>query len=272
MAVTGKSWRKFSSMLLLSLLGLQLAIELGAEAKEPEWILNVQQRDLNSFTIVVSHDAAKVSCDSLGFTLVCKAPDWRVVTFNPSQKTICSCRLEDFRAPMLTNPLGGGWAPTGTVQRKLHVDVMGHGKLDGLGYSFGVLEDTKKRYEVWQSDTIDVAPQCVEVLCRLIEIPVIDGIPLFVHPVHRGGKLKREQLLSVGAHLDTESDAAIPVVVRTLNWKTTPFKAQDFDVPTNFRKVKQMTEVTFSRQMKNNLTDIMNDVGFSAPQRSDGAK
>ena len=263
---------KIGSLLLLLMVGQQLFTALAVEAKDAaeknqEYVLNAQQRDLNNFTIVLSRDAAKVTSETLGFTLVCKAPDWRVVTFNRSQKTICSCRLESFSAPMLTNPLGGRWPSTGFAVHRVHVDVMGHAKLDGQDYSFGVLDDNKKRYEVWQADSMNVAPQCVELLCRLIEIPVIDSVPFFVHPVNHGTPLKKEQLVAAGASLDTTSNSAVPVIVRTFSCKTAPFKSQDFEVPTGYRKVTQMTEVTFSRQMKNNLTDIMNDVGFSSPAR-----
>ena len=224
-----------------------------AVAADDEWILDQLKPDYGGHTVFVSPQAIKIISKNYGFHLLCRAPDWKVWLFRPSEKVFWACELKDFSSIIMFNPVGV------THEKVAKFEFDGKETLLGVKCSKYV-ETTNHSTKVLVADDIKTTPEAAELSSRFFTIPRQKSLPMQYSNVVRANPGKASSWFNP----DTFRDGRTGVVfrVRTLSAKKVPFNAADFAYPVGYRRVKDIKDVSFSKNQKEDLKKMIDDIGF----------
>ncbi len=230
-----------------------------AKTGKKEWILH-QASDMGGATVIyVTDDAVRVTTEKLGCNLLCRAPDWKVHCYQPQDKLEWIGDLSLFSGIVMGNPYALPKTP-----RAIPWKVVGRGDFQGLKYS-------KCRSGLYGSsllctaDDIPLAPKAAEFLSRLYTMPVITNVPVVCSGKKAGASLRVYKGTINKNDYDCASDLRKGEVqfLRTVSWKSLPYNSADFAPPKNFKRVSDIIQVTFSADKKDQLGDMLDNVGFT---------
>jgi hypothetical protein len=248
------------SIAALTFGGLVLSADsANAKTGKKEWILH-QVSDMGGATVVyVTDDAVRVTTEKLGCNLLCRAPDWKVHCYQPQDKLEWIGDLSLFSGIVMGNPYALPKAP-----RAIPWKVVGSGDFQGLKYSkYG-----SRLYGnslLCTADDIPLAPKAAEFLSRLYTMPVITNVPVVGSANKFGTALRVDKGNLRKNDYDCASDLRKGEVqfLRTVSWKSLPYNPVDFAPPKNFKRVSDIIQVTFSADKKDQLGDMLDNVGFT---------
>lgn len=239
-----------------------------ARTGKKEWILH-QASDMGGATVMyVTDDAVKVTTEKLGCNLLCRAPDWKVHCYQPQDKLEWIGDLSLFSGIVMGNPYALPKTP-----RAIPWKVVGSGDFQGLKYS----KYSSRQYAnslLCTADDIPLAPKAAEFLSRLYTMPVITNVPVVCSAKRAGGALRVDKGSINRNDLDCASDLRKGEVqfLRTVSWKSLPYNSADFVPPKNFKRVSDIIQVTFSADKKDQLGDMLDNVGFTTKLDKKSAK
>lgn len=235
------------------------ALSADAKTGKKEWILH-QVSDMGGATVIyVADDAVRVTTEKLGCNLLCRAPDWKVHCYQPQDKLEWIGDLSLFSGIVMGNPYALPKTPRAIPWR-----VVGSGDFQGLKYS-------KCRSRLYgnsllcTADDIPLAPKAAEFLSRLYTMPVITNVPVVGSAKRAGAALRVDKGNLNKNDYDCASDLRNGEVqfLRTVSWKLLPYNSSDFAPPKNFKRVSDIIQVTFSADKKDQLGDMLDNVGFT---------
>jgi len=238
------------------------------ESKPPaEWLLVQDEDSCGRNTLYVSHDAVKIINNRLGCHLVAKAPDWKVHCFQPRDKSEWIGKMEDFSGGAMFNPY---FLPTRPEVVPLH--PLGTLTARGLTYK----KYSTKNGFLFVADDIPVAPKAVELLLRLYNSPSVAALPLYSSTYLSGGsKISRAADPSVNLGITDDLRSGLRVNLATASCKKIPYKAADFELPTNYKRCTTLVSVTLSGDSKSQFNEMLDNVGFmsqTAKEKKDTAQ
>ena len=125
-------------------------------------------------------------------------------------------------------------------------------------------------YTIWKTPAIKTDPKCAEIMARLVGIfyPVhMNEIPLVYHLTSPSQEAKFKAM-----HEKAKNDFALyerttdfrsgeREVLKTLSAEHQQLPKDTFDIPQNYRRASEITQVTFSNNMKRGLKDLT-QLGF----------
>ncbi len=253
-----------------------------------QWLLVQNHAELGVVHFYVTHDAVKAIISKTGCCMLAKAPKWQLHYYRPDEKAMWSGALERLEPASLVNPFnrsfGRKYAPIVVKKSDVPyvarsdqqaVELLGTGTTEGLHYSEYSTIRSKQRSIFWLTKDIAVDPKCAQVLCRFYGVPEMGQIPLYVRKTSLENRLysaEREKnkatpfLPSHGA-LVTDLRTGPQVVMSTKSCKKVPFDAALFQVPTNYKKLAAIVDVTYSAKAKDDITSIMDDMAFTSDKR-----
>ncbi|MFA7338647.1 MAG: hypothetical protein WC028_17815 [Candidatus Obscuribacterales bacterium] len=223
----------------------------------PEWIINQKEDDFGDTVVYVWHDGARLVCKKFGCELLCKAPDWKVHCYNVAEKTEWIGDLSQFSGVVMANPFAIPRAYQVAYLREVEA-----GEYAGLKY-------TKYRTPVSRKDLIlaaseiPVADEVGEFLSRLYVVPNSHNVPLF-RDCDRGKGLQPERFKIGAVRNGSANDLRGGVLHKlvTKSWKKTTFNSSDFELPKGFERRKDIIQVSYSANKKEELGSFLNELGF----------
>ncbi|MBS2011183.1 MAG: hypothetical protein JST01_29310 [Cyanobacteria bacterium SZAS TMP-1] len=225
------------------------------------WLLHQQHIDRGAIDTYVARDAVKIVSLRNGYAAICKAPDWDVHFFRASEKQEWIIPVDQFNGVMLVNPM--------TTRDKKNTDVMKpvkKGESMGLRYT-RFAPNAASRSSLDCADDIVTSPRVTEFLSRLYLCPD-PGKVLICNRADRGNRPRLPDKKGGALELDFGNDLRSGVVeyVTTRSWEKIPYRASDFTLPVNFQRTKNLTQITFTREQKDELNEAFsNEVIFLSP-------
>lgn len=248
------SWRsvlRIKRFLVVTALALFSAVP--SSASDPAgWVLVQKSKLCGSMKIYLTRDAIKAVDSKSGTVLTSKAPDWKVIVFNTSSKTLYTSPFEQFKGydridrQMLMGYKFGGLP----LEKKSGTDTV-------EGYKaniYGTSEKTEKSYRAHYlhgeisggaarrarllvSSDLPLPPQPGVLLSRLYGIAPTSGIPLQFECENQEGKKK----------LDLKTTAI----------KNMAIEARQFDCPSGYRPVANIESVHIDASGQNAMEEML---------------
>ncbi len=223
----------------------------------PEWIINQKEEDFGDTVVYVWHDGARLVCKKFGCEIACKAPDWKVHCYNLAEKTEWIGDLSQFSGVIMANPFA-----LPSPHRISQLREIGVGDFNGLKYTKYRTPFSAKDLVLAASE-IPVAEQVGEFLARLYVVPNSRYVPLF-RDCDRGRDRQPERYkfgaVRSGSANDLRGGLLHKLVTKSL--RKTTFNAADFELPKGFDRKKDIVQVSYSANKKEELGSFLNELGF----------
>jgi hypothetical protein len=223
----------------------------------PEWIINQKEEDFGDTIVYVWHDGARLVCKKLGCEIACRAPDWRVHCYNLAEKTEWIGELSQFSGVIMANPFALPSPHKLTLLREIGV-----GDFNGLKYKKYRTPFSAKDMVVAASE-IPVADQVGEFLARVYVVPNSHYVPLF-RDCDRGRDRQPEGYKIGAVRSGSASDLRGGLLHKlvTKSWRKIAYNAADFELPKGFERKKDIVQVSYSANRKEELGSFLNELGF----------
>lgn len=223
----------------------------------PEWIINQKEEDFGDTIVYVWHDGARLVSKNYNCELVCKAPDWKVHCYNAAEKAEWIGELSQFSGVVMANPYA-----IPTTYKVSYLREIAKGEFNGLKY-------TKYRTPISGKDLIlaaseiPIADKVGEFLARLYGVPNSHYVPLF-RDCDRGRERLPEGFMIGAVRNRSANDLRGGVLHKlvSISWKKTAFNAADFELPKGFERRKDIIQVSYSANKKEELGSFLNELGF----------
>jgi len=259
----GKLLRALISAALVLLSSTSVAVN-AAEHKIPtEWVLVQNEDSCGMDTIYVTHDAVKIINNRLGCHLLAKAPDWKVHCFQPKEKIEWIGKMEDFSGGAMLNPY---FTPT----RPEVIPLRPLGTLTAKGLSY-------KKYGtgnglLFVACDISIAPKGAELLVRLYNTPSVAALPLYSSTYLKGTRMAKMTAAQVNSGFTDDLRSGLRVNLATESCKKIPYRASDFEFPTNYKRLPALASVTLTGDRKSQFNEMLDNVGFMSPTGNEKQK
>lgn len=253
-----------------------------------------QHADVGKMYINITENAVRLDAPKLGTSLIAAAPTWTVYYFRNDEKTIWSGSADLITPGGFVNP----FSRLDATPRRRRSEAMTTDQNPNSGFSgnqtglaitgrqtilkecgSGTFENTKyieyrasnkfRQFYLWGAQDIAAAPGCARVLCRVYGVPVIPKIPLYLRATPHAGESYRENLdeklpffpKSAGV-LTRDLRAGPQIIMSTASCRAVPYTPQKFVVPSNYKKVTAMIDISYSKKAKQEVGTLLNDIGF----------
>ncbi len=242
--------------ILFVLCGSQLVCSLPGHAAGEQCLQIIQNSQAHGIhTVTISKNAVKIVGKTSEYTILMKAPEWKVVTYSTSHKS-----FHEATADKWTTPLGDAY----TIMTRVRFEnckVIDKGKKQFLSFSckcFAVNPEGKLRNnadkekdtatvvkdaELLTCETIAVAPQVSSVLCKFSGLPKVKGVPIrFVCK----NEVRHEE-----------------VFLTTLYAKKLTIPSSEFSMPKGLKLAKSSREVVMDSSKDFMIQNIVDGLGDS---------
>lgn len=228
------------------------------KADDCQWILVQQHWSLGKKTVYLSREAIKIVCED-GMNILTRAPDWNVICFRNNEKLVWNCRRQDFSGNIFF------------LQPAMRVNEFDKLLLDShcryLGQNCHKYSHPARIFNyTLTSDIIPVNNQAADFFCRYYNIPNVRQMPLMRSELHIRDprqlaltKQGKDSFLSIKAVHEGQI-----TFLQTLSAKKTLLNPGDFAIPSGLRPVNDPKELALSNEQQTDLTDILNEIGFSS--------
>lgn len=236
-------------------LGTALVPAVQAKAPASQWLIVQRHETKLDTTIHVTRDAIRVEAGALGCHLLARAPDWQVHCFRPQEKIEWIGDLDHFSGAVMSNPY--------TLPKPTR-----HGPLPPVVGEILVCGLKCQRYanmqgEVQCSDQIVVDPMVVRFLNRLEGTPLVPSVPLYWCLNMKGRSLPAQAKSNwINTGMADDLRAGRIEKIRTTICKKVPYRAGDFEIPHGYKRKVDLIEVSYSRDQRSEIDEMLNNVGF----------
>jgi hypothetical protein len=116
---------------------------------------------------------------------------------------------------------------------------------------------------------VRLSPQGSEFLCRYYDLPKIDYFPLNWRLAKLHQKKEKPSEIPWLDRKNWESFGDVGTVrLKTISWTKKQFDERDFAVPENYAHTKDMHDITYSDKSRSDMTELLQDLGFSQSEKS----
>ncbi|MBI5176179.1 MAG: hypothetical protein HY986_25065 [Candidatus Melainabacteria bacterium] len=256
-----KVCRSISSALVLALAvicGLLSGVP-SAQTRENSrqiWHLKQKHVDRGDFDLYIASDRVKVVSPQ-GYKFIVAAPDWTVHCFRDETKLQYLSPLSDFSGLQMGNPMIGAGLSGVRLLRS------GKGEIQGHPYtSYTSRRNTGTVFA--GSDKIITDPHVVDFIARFYHTPNPGSVPLFYYYEHRKRNLPdpRKNAIQVGPDIGVDFRSGLIKEIVLLSCGKESYRAADFEVPTNYARTKELTQVIYTGAQKDELAEVIGGIGF----------
>ncbi|MDQ5937741.1 MAG: hypothetical protein QG574_5100 [Cyanobacteriota bacterium erpe_2018_sw_21hr_WHONDRS-SW48-000092_B_bin.40] len=243
----------------------------GASKNQTPVVYQLEQYSdsLGDCVVFVYHDGAKVVCKKLKCELITKAPDWKVHCFRKDDRIEWSNEIQKFNGETMSNPFARLRPP-----RQAKLTEVGHGAINGLKYT-KFKTPISANDQLYTTKDLAVAPPLEEFLARLYYTPKAEGIPLYRCVDNRPDrKIEEAKVGIIKIAANTDLRTGLVKKLETKGWKKIAFNASEFMVPTGFKQLREISQVSYSSEKKGEFNEIFDAIGFKTDARNlkSGAK
>jgi hypothetical protein len=225
------------------------------KSKQDEWLFVQNQVFGGMHRIYWTQNAIKIVNVPQAFTLVCRAPDWKLYSYRDDDKVINECSLSDFYRNYPYRADLAGKANAAFLKLESFTK-------DGLvitryrtNYTAGAFLD------LYLVQSPSVAPQVSDLLLAYYRSCPARGV---VYRGHFQPKVKTRHKLEswesglMDSAVD-EHDAVVTTKIQKL-----PYAASDFDHPKGYKVVADGNLITTSKAHKKGFENLMDDMNVGA--------
>ncbi len=223
------------------------------------YVLTQTNAVLGHVLTYVNRDAIRVHWSDNNAYLIAKAPDWRVVMFNPSMNTAMDMPYEKF----LEHEISFSYAPSqgDGVNERWPKFRAGSIKVSGVDATkFMIPANPRARslkespntlgyYLILERKEFPIQP--TKILAKLFYQPTLPGIPL-------GDRMNKVNIGQSNSFLDFRGNYAI---LSTLEIKEKSIPSDFFKYPHGFKKVQREIDVISDNARRKQLEDLSKDMG-----------
>jgi hypothetical protein len=268
----------------LTVVLLFLAVQdVQAGDKAEAFIVTQHHSDLGNIQVYLQKDAVRMDLDKIGCSLLSKAPDWRLYYFRRVEKTLWIGTPEQLSLGGLGNPYSRTTPlsklpivvlkPGERESRRQVcqvVELLGAGEYAGLHYEEYSAMLPAGRHKVFRvTRDIKVSPHCAQVMCRLYGLPEMNLVPLYVRENSLNAELysteheKSRTLPYFPSHIIPRDLRSGPrTMIQTAAAHRATVAESVFCEPVGYARKKDILDVTYSREAKEELTKVIDSVGY----------
>lgn len=256
-----------------------------SKTKIEAWVLKQKHMDLGNITVSVAEDAVKIDIEKIGCTLLAVGPTWKVYYYRPSEKSVWLGTPEKVALGYIANPyvrpvatkrlpvqiIEAGRRPkiSGYTQYQI-VELLGKGMFGSLHYNEYSADLPGKKHKMFRTTgDIVIAPGGAEVICRLYGLPKMDTIPIYVRENYVQEQTYAEEheksryMPYFPQHLLPRDLRTGPkITIQTVSSQKTRLNSELFEPPVGFTVKPDILDVTYSKEAKEEVTDLIDSVGF----------
>ncbi len=233
--------------------------EAATKDSKTTYVLTQTNAVLGHVLTYVSRDAIRVDCNDNNAYLVAKAPDWRVVMFNPSMNAAMDMPYEKF----LEHEIRFSYVPSegGGVNERWPKFRAGSIKVSGLEATKYIIPANPRARSLKESPNTlgyylilerkEFAIQPTKILAKLFYQPTLPGIPL-------GDRMNKQKFGQSNSFLDFRGNYAI---LSTSEIKEKSIPSDFFKYPHGFKKVQREIDVISDNARRRQLEDLSKDMG-----------
>jgi len=221
-----------------------------------EWILKQKAEDSGDHTVYVSPDAVKIVCHTMGYEILAKGPDWQIHCYRPATKEFWLGNLDQFNGIIMRNPFA-----LPQINSKA-IDTAGSTTYQGLKCT-RYWNNATHRPIIYGADDIAASDKACEVICRYYYTHKLKKVPLYRLLRAMGTKSTPGDKGWLDADLAKDLRNGDRIALITQSAKKIPFNAQDFDFPKNYKRVKEINQVSYPPERKADLGALIDDLGFT---------
>jgi hypothetical protein len=260
--------------------------QAASRAAESEWILRQTIADFKSCDVYISRSAIKILNKERGVSLLAKAPDWTFYYFRPAEKVLWKGPIADINVRNFFNPPSFSVLRNSSILKaseKLPQNATTQlvGKTKFLGFPCESRIDSKGVTGFYITRAIPLDPMGAYFLTKLEGVPMTGAVPLrarHYRPLpntfeQEHAQLKKSNLFWSAQSFSFADDqrTGLLEILNTQSCRKTQFNAEDFVLPNGYKSVKYMTDVTYSKDMKDSMQSLYDDLGPASSQ-SNSAK
>lgn len=209
-----------------------------------EWVIDQLEHQ-----IYISENAIKAHDKTMNYDMYARAPEWKVFLFRKENKVFYSVPLKEFSIVAILRPFGAD------TNLKAKIPYIGPSSFQG--HPCSIWQGTTGR--LYTTNDIKLQPKANELLSRYLFTASVPGVPLFyLKPKEEQNYKQREWLDSSRARYFSQNKK-----LHTNSIKKKPFNAADFVMPTGYKQVSYAKEVAFSHKNKEDLTDLIEGIGYA---------
>lgn len=245
------------------------------------WHLHQRHIDAGEVDVFMTKDAVKMVLKNLGLNLLCRAPGTTVYIFRPDEKTFWTGSIERLEAKSLINPFSPP-APTRlrpvtvvafgkagvNARRRQIVQLISSGKQGNLSYNeYSARARTGTRSVFRATSEIAAPPFITSILSRMYEVPDTGLVPVYARTNmhHQAYAAELEKSKEIFEPRVETRDVRIGPVVKLETESAQKCLLDDgvFALPSGYTAKRDILDVTYSRKQKNEMSDLLNDIGFA---------
>lgn len=232
---------------------------LPASAQPKEWLLVQDEDTYRQMIVRVTEQAVRLEVPSMGFVIISKAPDWRVNIFRDDDKIEWHGPMENFSGRQLANP----YVDPTTNKRVLPAAPANFKSIEICRLPGKLYKTSYASYAC--ADEIKVDPSVVKLFNRLHSCPLLPSVPLKISTVRKNLRPKKQEGKDPDwmktDYMDDLRTGEV-TVLNTSNVVKVPFNPKDFELPKGYKRMRDPIEVSYSASKKDELNDLINNVGF----------
>lgn len=257
---------KLASAVIAIILTLATAHNPCSATQKKEWLLTQMHDQSNPVTIHLTDDAIKVDETRLGFTILFKAPEWKVHCFRTDDKTEWTGTLHEFCMGRVLNPLN---PITKLVIGKAPAKV---GELKHLGIACTKYRTPYK--DIICANELKISPMVMAFYARLYSLPKVETAPLQIVDTRPGKAVpahsndRDEGWIDQGPLADLRVGKRLYVYTKSI--APVPYKSSDFQLPQNYKQTNTLAQISYSQDKKGELDSLINDIGFLSKESKNG--
>jgi len=229
------------------------------KADQKEWILEQEHLDEGQVTVYLTTDAVKIMAPYSCSQVMAQGPDWKVHCINLRDKTEWIGDMSEFSGTCMVNPFA---QPKLKERQDLH--ATGVVKMSGLTCIKNE-QASHPNFRIYTTKDLDVNPKCAELLDRYYYLNHLPNVPI-CESLFKGKTADVHQDW-VDHHVLADLRQGNVVSLSTKSCRQKPFNAADFAVPQHCRRMAHLIEVTYTKKKKNDVSELLDSIGFSSEGR-----
>lgn len=219
------------------------AAEVSQTAKKTVWVIDQYHHSTGQHQISFTPDAVKICNNNFGYKLLAKAPVWDVCVYRDDDKIMCKLSRRAYygeqgfdpkRPKINTNPIIAN-QDVCKIKTKVY---RGPHHDDWVAHFPGVPHDVE------------------DMITAFFKSQEVDGVVL---RSVRSKKQKANKTDLLSFYVDEQKAGTR---LDTLNIRSVPYKASDFEIPANLRKTANIRAVTTSASGRQEAESIIEQMGL----------
>lgn len=228
--------------------------------------LHAEHSGAGKITIHLLPDRIKIIAPAYGGEIVSMAPKWDVVSFRRKEKMILTTPLRELQG---VDSLG---IRETAKPSKAPLKKRTATKVNSLKCNTYEVLNTCPTRTVWLLDDAKYSAGHAEVICRFFQFPIFEKIPVAYYSPPSINPRSTVPQKNANSPLNLDYIEKVDnggFVLKTTSSSYSEASKKDFEIPSGYRKARSAMEIFFSNSQRNEVTDLLNEIGYQSHEAKD---